>query len=111
MAGANTLEFGEDNFETEVLQSDRPVLVDFWAEWCARCRMLSPTIDELAGEYIDKLKVGKVNTDLSAEIAAQFGISAIPTVILFRDGEPVKKFVGMKTKRDLKSAIEEVLAG
>jgi thioredoxin 1 len=110
MAGANTLEFSDDNFESEVVQSDKPVLVDFWAEWCAPCRMLSPTIDELATEYADRLKVGKVNTDTSADIAAQFGISAIPTVILFRDGEPVKKFVGMKTKRDLKSAIDEVLA-
>jgi thioredoxin 1 len=111
MAGTNTLDFTDDNFESEVLQSDKPVLVDFWAEWCAPCRMLTPTIDELATEYVDKLKVGKVNTDLSAETAAQFGISAIPTVILFRDGEPVKKFVGMKTKRDLKAAIDEVLAG
>ncbi len=111
MAGANTLEFTDDNFETEVLQSDRPVLVDFWAEWCAPCRMLAPTIDELANEFAVALKVGKVNTDTSAEVAAQFGISAIPTVILFRDGEIVKKFVGMKTKRDLKSAIEEIIAG
>jgi thioredoxin 1 len=110
MAGANTLEFSDDNFESEVLQSDKPVLVDFWAEWCAPCRMLTPTIDELANEYADRLKVGKVNTDNSAETAAQFGISAIPTVILFRNGEPVKKFVGMKTKRDLKIAIDEVLA-
>ena len=111
MAGDHTLEFTDENFEMEVLQADRPVLVDFWAEWCAPCRMLSPTIDELAGEYSDKIKVGKVNTDTSSETASQFGISAIPTVILFRDGEAVKKFVGMKTKRDLKSAIDEVLAG
>lgn len=111
MAGANTLELTDENFESEVLQSDKPVLVDFWAEWCAPCRMLAPTIDELAKEYVERLKVGKVNTDSNSHTAAQFGISAIPTVILFRDGEPVKKFVGVKTKRDLKNAIEEVLAG
>ena len=111
MAGADMLELTDENFEQEVLQSDKPVMVDFWAEWCAPCRMLAPTIDELAGEYADRLKVGKVNTDSSSDIAMQFGISAIPTVILFRDGEAVKKLVGMKTKRDLKSAIEEVLAG
>lgn len=111
MAGNHTMEFTDDNFEMEVLGADRPVLVDFWAEWCAPCRMLSPTIDELAGEYADQIKVGKVNTDTSSQIAAQFGISAIPTVILFRDGEAVRKFVGMKTKRDLKGAIDEVLAG
>jgi thioredoxin 1 len=111
MAGDHTLEFTDDNFEAEVLQSNLPVLVDFWAEWCAPCRMLSPTIDELAGEYDGKLKVGKVNTDTSGTISAQYGISAIPTVLLFRDGEAVKKFVGMKTKRDLRSAIDEVLTG
>jgi thioredoxin 1 len=109
MTGANTLELTDDNFESEVVQSDRPVLVDFWAEWCAPCRMLSPMIDELANEYAAKIKVGKVNTDASGRIAAQFGISAIPTVIFFREGQPVKKFVGMKTKRDLRNAIEEVL--
>lgn len=111
MAGDHTLEFTDDNFEQDVLQSDKPVLVDFWAEWCAPCRMLSPTIDELAVEYTDRIKVGKVNTDTSSQIAAQFGISAIPTLILFRDGEAVQKFVGMKTKRDLKTAIDVLLAG
>ncbi len=73
--------------------------------------MLTPTIEDLATEYADRIKVGKVNTDTSSDIASQFAISAIPTIMLFRDGEPVKKFVGMKTKRDLQSAIEEVLAG
>ena len=109
MAGANTLEFTEDNFEQEVLESDLPVLVDFWAEWCQPCRMLAPTIDELADEYVSKLKVGKVNTDNSSSVPARFGISAIPTLILFNDGQVIKKLVGMQPKRDLKAAIDEVV--
>jgi len=109
MAGAHTLEFTDENFEQEVLQSDMPVLVDFWAEWCAPCRMLAPTIDEIAEEYAGKVKVGKVNTDLSPKTPAQYGISAIPTVMVFKDGQAVKKMVGIQPKRGLAAALDEVL--
>ncbi len=106
MASSNVVEFTDANFQSEVLQSDKPVLVDFWAEWCSPCRILSPTIDQLADEYSGKVKVGKVDTDSNREISVQYGISAIPTVILFKDGEVQKKFVGLQSKGDFVAAIE-----
>ena len=109
MAGENVLELTDENFDEQVTQSDVPVLVDFWAEWCMPCKMLAPTIEEIAEEYGDQVKVAKVDTDESRESAMKFGISAIPTVILFKDGEVAKKFVGLQSKQDLKSAIDEVL--
>jgi thioredoxin 1 len=109
MASEHTLELTDGNFEQEVLQADTPALVDFWAEWCMPCKMVAPTIDELAAEYQGKLKVGKVDTDSNREIAMKFGISAIPTLILFKDGEMVKKFVGLQQKADLKTAIDEAI--
>jgi thioredoxin 1 len=109
MASEQTLELSDSNFESEVVQSQTPVLVDFWAEWCMPCKMLAPTIDELAAEYDGKVKVGKVDTDANRDISMKFGISAIPTVILFHNGEVVKKFVGLQQKSDLKSAIDETL--
>ena len=106
MASSNVVEFTDANFQSEVLHSDKPVLVDFWAEWCSPCRILSPTIDQLADEYSGKVKVGKVDTDSNREISVQYGISAIPTVILFKDGEVQKKFVGLQSKGDFVAAIE-----
>ncbi len=106
MASDTIVELTDANFEEEVLQSDKPVLVDFWAEWCMPCRMLAPTIDELADEYQEKAKVGKLDTDANREVTMKYGINAIPTVILFKDGEPVKKFVGMTNKADMSEAIE-----
>lgn len=111
MAGANTLNFTDGNFETEVLKSEQPVLVDFWAEWCMPCRALAPTIDELAAEYAGKAKVGKVNTDSCREVSIKYGISAIPTILLFKGGQPVKKWVGLTNKKDFKSGIDAALAG
>ncbi len=111
MAGPNTKEFTEDNFETEVLSANEPVLVDFWAEWCMPCKALGPTIDELAGEYAGKVKVGKVNTDQNQSLSARFGISAIPTVILFQNGQIKQKFVGLRSKKDFKMSIDQLLAG
>ncbi|MFP4106406.1 MAG: thioredoxin [Phycisphaerae bacterium] len=110
MASDNVLELNQDNFEEKVLQADA-ALVDFWAEWCMPCKMLTPTIEELADEYSGKLNVGKVNTDDNREISMKFGISAIPTVILFKDGEVAKKFVGLQQKPELKAAIDEVVSG
>ena len=106
----HALELTDANFEQEVVQSDIPVLVDFWAEWCMPCKMLAPTIDELGAEYAGRVKVCKLDTDNARDSAMQFGISAIPTVILFKDGAPVKKFVGLQQKADFKSALDEVLA-
>ncbi len=98
MASANTLEFTDANFESEVLKSSVPVLVDFWAEWCMPCRMLTPTIDALATETVGKAKVGKVNVDNSRDIAMKFGIQSIPTVMVFKNGQLVKKWVGVVQK-------------
>ena len=109
MASEYTLELTDTNFEQEVMQSPTPALVDFWAEWCMPCKMLAPTIDELAAEYQGKLKVGKVDTDSNREISMKFGISAIPTLILFKDGEMIKKFVGLQQKSELKAAINEAI--
>lgn len=109
MSSENVLELTDSNFEQEVLQSSTPALVDFWAEWCMPCRMLAPIIDELAAEYAGKLKVGKVDTDNNRQISMKFGISSIPTLIMFKDGQMVKKFVGLQQKSDLKAAIESIL--
>jgi thioredoxin 1 len=106
MASENVVEFTDENFETEVLKSSQPVLVDFWAEWCMPCRMLAPTIDKLADSYAGKVKVGKLDTDSNREVAMKYGISAIPTVILFKDGEVAQKFVGLKQEREFKEALD-----
>ena len=103
------MEFNGDNFQTEVLSSDQPVLVDFWAPWCGPCKQLGPVIDELAGEYEGKAKVGKVNVDNNQDLAAQFGIRGIPTVILFKGGEVVQNFVGLKSKEDLSTALNDAM--
>ena len=108
MASKNVVEFTDSNFESEVLQSDKPVLVDFWAEWCMPCRMLAPTIDKIAESYSEKVKVGKLDTDSNREIAIKYQISAIPTVILFKDGQVAQKFVGLRQERDFKAALDSV---
>lgn len=105
MASANTLEFTDANFESEVLKSSVPVLVDFWAEWCMPCRMLTPTIDALASETAGKAKVGKVNVDHHQGIAVKYGIQSIPTVMLFKNGQMVKKWVGVVQKGTLAEAL------
>ena len=97
MAG-NLHEFTDANFEDDVLKSSEPVLVDFWAPWCGPCRMLMPTIEELADEFEGKVKIGKVNTDENQQTAAGYGITSIPTVMLFKDGEMVDKVVGAPGK-------------
>jgi len=109
MAGANTREFTESNFEDEVISASEPVLVDFWAEWCMPCKALGPTIDELANDYAGKAKVGKVNTDESQSLSAKYGISAIPTVILFHNGQIKEKFVGLRSKQDFAASIDAAL--
>jgi thioredoxin 1 len=109
MASANVQNFTDANFESEVVQSSVPVLVDFWAEWCMPCRMLAPTIDAVADQFAGKLKVGKVDTDSNRAVSVKYGITAIPTVFLFKNGQIAKKFVGMTKKDDLANAISEVV--
>ncbi|HHN77379.1 MAG TPA: thioredoxin [Phycisphaerales bacterium] len=109
MASDKVHEFTDGNFEAEVLKSDKPVLVDFWAEWCMPCRMLAPTIDQVAEEFDGKIKVGKVDTDSNRNVSMKYGISAIPTVIVFKNGEIHKKFVGLTNKDDLANALTEAM--
>lgn len=92
------LEFTDANFEEEVLKSDKPVLVDFWAPWCGPCQMMSPVIDEVAKEIGDVAKVGKLNVDENGESAQKYGVMSIPTLIIFKDGQNVKQLVGAQSK-------------
>lgn len=108
MAGKNTLMFSDADFDEQVLQSDVPVLVDFWAEWCGPCKALGPVIDDLATEYAGKVKVGKVDTDANREVSVRFSVSAIPTCILFNNGEIVEKFVGLRSKKDFQVLLNKV---
>jgi thioredoxin 1 len=108
MAG-NIIELTDEVFDNTVHDSDVPVLVDFWAPWCGPCRMLAPVIEEIANEYTGKAKICKLNTDEHHEAAVEFGISAIPTIILFSKGEMVKKWVGLAKKSDITDAINEQL--
>jgi thioredoxin 1 len=95
------VELTDSSFETEVLKSTLPVLIDFWAIWCGPCRMVSPIVEELAGEYSGKLKVGKVDVDSNPSTAMQYGIRSIPTLLLFKDGQVVEQIVGAVPKRVL----------
>lgn len=97
------------NFETEVYQSEIPVLVDFYADWCGPCKAMAPVVETLAEEYAGKAKVGKINTDENQDIAMEYGIMSIPTFLVFKGGKAVKKMIGMQDKRTLAAAIEEAL--
>ena len=99
----------KDNFKTEVLDSTVPVLVDFWAEWCGPCKMIAPVLDELADELGDTAKIGKVNIDDSQDLAAQYGIRAIPTLLVFKGGEVAEQIVGLRSKKDLKESITKAV--
>ncbi len=101
--------FTDDSFQEDVLNSDKPVLVDFWAEWCGPCRMVGPVVDEMAGEYEGKAKIGKVNVDENPEISSKYGIRSIPSLLIFKDGEVVDQIVGDVPKSQLKKQLEAQL--
>ena len=103
-------EVNDDNFAQVVLDSGRPVLVDFWAQWCNPCRALIPILDELADEYDGRVKIGKVNTDDQQTLAVEYGITAIPTLLLFNQGQVVDQVRGLRSKRDLKESLDRVAA-
>jgi thioredoxin 1 len=105
----STLHLTDANFKKEVVESDLPVLVDFWADWCGPCKMLAPFIEELAREYTGKMKIGKVDVDANSKVATQYGIMSIPTLIFFKKGKIVNQLVGVISKLDLKRKIEENL--
>ncbi len=90
-----------ENFENEVIKSDKPVLIDFWASWCGPCKMLSPIIEEIAKEYVGKIKVAKVNVDDEPELASTFGISSIPTLFVIKNGEVTNTAIGFRSKEDI----------
>jgi thioredoxin 1 len=102
------IQFTDANFESEVLGSNQPVLVDFWAEWCGPCRLLTSTIEELAGELGESAKVGKLNVDENPETAAKYRISSIPSVLVFKDGELAETLVGVQSKQQYRDALTQV---
>ncbi|MBZ4666283.1 thioredoxin [Mahella sp.] len=109
MTDDNVITVTANNFDDEVLKSDKPVLIDFWAAWCGPCRMVSPIIEELAADYAGKIKVGKVNVDEQRSIAERYRIMSIPTVYLFKDGQPVDKIIGARPKADFERFIQQAL--
>lgn len=104
------IELTADNFEAEVLKSETPVLVDFWAEWCAPCRMLAPTIEQVASDYGDRIKVGKLNVDHFGDIAARYQIRGIPTILVFHRGEVHDQMVGAGSKENIVRMVDKVAA-
>ncbi len=109
MAGHSSLEFTDQNFEQEVLRSDKPVLVDFWAEWCAPCSIMAPTVEALANEYADRAKVGKVNVDENQSVTSRYNIRGIPTLLLLKDGQIEQQWVGATSKDAVVKILEKHL--
>ena len=106
----NVVEFTDDGFDSDVLASDTPVLVDFWAEWCGPCRMIGPIVEEIANEYAGRIKVGKMNVDLNPVVPPQFGIRSIPSLLIFKDGAVSDQIVGAVPKKNITEVLDKVLA-
>ena len=106
---SNTKEFKEDSFQVDVLNSTKPVLVDFWAEWCGPCKMLTPTIDEIADEFSGKAIIGKLNVDQNPEIASNYGIRSIPSLLFFKDGKVQNQIMGAVSKTDIEKALNDII--
>jgi len=109
MAGGTLAEFTDDNFEAEVLKSPVPVLVDFWAEWCGPCKMLTPIVEELANAYAGKIKIGKLNVDNSPVSASRYGVNSIPTLLFVKGGNVIDQHVGLLAKKGLQAKIDQFL--
>ena len=109
MASADTVELSDSTFENEVIKSETPVLVDFWASWCGPCRMLAPVVEDIASSYAGRLKVGKVNVDENQEITMKYGIRSIPTLILFKDGKAVEQIIGAVPKSEIERILKKSL--
>jgi len=106
---SKAVEFTDGNFEEEVLQLDQPVLVDLWGEWCGPCRMIGPVVEEMAGEYEGKAKIGKVDVDLNPEVSVKYGIRSIPALLIFKDGQVVDQIVGAVPKTHLSKQLDAQL--
>ncbi len=110
MTSATVLQLSQDDFNREVVESDRPVLVDFWANWCQPCHMLAPIVEQLADEYAGRITVAKVDTDANRDLSLEYAISALPTLLLFKDGEVVQRFIGVRTRSEYAAALDAVLS-
>jgi len=109
MASEAIIQLDDASFDAEVISSDKPVLVDFWAPWCGPCKALGPVIDEISNDFVDKVKVGKVNVDENPEISMKFGIRSIPTLIVFKNGEVQEQIIGAVPKSEIEKALEKVI--
>lgn len=103
------INFTDSDFQKEVLERKEPVVVDFWAPWCGPCRIVGPIIEELAKEYAGKVKIGKINVDENSQTAGEYGVMSIPSIVFFKNGQPMKTMVGAQSKESYKNAIDEIL--
>ena len=106
MTSAPVLQLTQDDFKREVVESDRPVLVDFWADWCQPCHMVAPIVEQLAEDFAGRITVAKVDTEANRDLSLEYAINSIPTLLLFKDGEIVERFVGVRTKAEYTAALE-----
>ncbi len=110
MTSATVVQLSQDDFTREVVESDRPVLVDFWADWCQPCHMLAPIVEQLADEYAGRITVAKVDTDATRDLSLEYAINSRPTLLLFKDGEVVQRFIGVRTRSEYTAALDAVLS-